>query len=65
MKGAIVIVIGVIVLAGGALFALQGADVVHWPSESFMLGQRDWVEYGILIAIFGAMLVLTGWRLRR
>ena len=65
MKSTIITIIGVIVLAAGLLFALQGADVVHWPAESFMLGRRDWVEYGIVIAIIGAMLMVTGWRIRR
>ena len=65
MKSTILTVIGAIVLAAGVLFALQGSDVVHWPAESFMLGRRDWVEYGIVIAIIGAMLVVAGWRIRR
>jgi uncharacterized membrane protein YeaQ/YmgE (transglycosylase-associated protein family) len=65
MKSTVLYVLGIIVLAAGTLFALQGSDVVHWPAESFMLGKRDWVEYGIVVAIIGAMLVLTGWRIRR
>ena len=44
-------------LAFGTLFALQGAGVVHWPRESFMLDQRDWVENGIVVAMIGVALI--------
>jgi len=64
MKSAIITVIGVIVLAAGLLFALQGADVVHWPAESFMLGKRDWIERGIVVILMGLALILTGRRIR-
>ena len=52
-------ILGLLVFAGGLArpFALQGAGVVHWPRESFMLGNRDWVEYGIVIALIGVALM--------
>ena len=56
------------VASGGELsrlmLALQGAGMVHWPAESFMLGKSDWTEYGIVIAIIGLMLILTARRIR-
>ncbi len=65
MKSGAVLIIGLVVLAFGTLFALQGAGVVHWPRESFMLDQRDWVEKGIVFALIGLALIATAWRIRR
>ena len=65
MKSAAVFIIGVIVFAAGVLFALQGANVVHWPAESFMVDHRDWVEKGILLAILGIAAMLAARRIRQ
>ena len=48
-----------IVTAPGMLFALQGAGIVRWPAESFMIGTRDWIEYGIVIMLIGVGLMLA------
>ena len=65
MKSTALFVIGVALFAFGTLFALQGANVVRWPAESFMVDHRDWVEKGIAIAILGAMAMLAARRIRR
>ncbi len=64
MKVAILTLIGVALLAGGILFALQGAGLVRWPAESFMIGNRDWIERGILFALFGIAALLGARRIR-
>jgi len=64
MKSNIILLLGALVLAAGTLFALQGANVVQWPARSFMLGKSDWTEYGIVIALIGAALILTARRIR-
>ena len=64
MKTALLI-LGVILLGFGILFALQGAGIVHWPRESFMLDQRDWIERGALVGLLGAALVFSSWRTRK
>ena len=64
MKATIILVLGILVFAAGTLFALQGAGVVNWPHESTMIGHRDWIEYGVVIAIIGVMLIFTGRRIR-
>jgi hypothetical protein len=65
MKAAIIFVLGVVVTAIGALFALQGASIVRWPAESFMVGTRDWIEYGIAIAMSGLGLMLAARRIKQ
>jgi hypothetical protein len=65
VKSAGVLFLGLVAFAFGTLFALQGAGIIPWPRESFMIGQRDWIEYGIVIALIGLALILTTWRIRR
>ena len=52
--------LGVLVAAFGVLFLLQGAGIVRWPAESFMLGRRVWVIWGAIIAAIGAALIVAG-----
>lgn len=50
-------VLGLLLIAAGALWAMQGSGVVMWPADSFMLRQESWVTYGIVTALAGAALV--------
>ena len=65
MKASAILVLGLVIFAFGTLFTLQGAGVVHWPRESFMLDNRDWIERGIVVALIGLGLILTAWRINR
>ena len=65
MKASIILILGVLIAAGGLLFTLQGAGVVAWPHESAMVGKRDWIEYGIVIILIGVALILTARRIRQ
>ncbi len=62
MIGRLLHVVGLVLFASGLLFLLQGAGIVHWPAESFMLDQRVWVWYGLGIAIAGAVLLFLSRR---
>ena len=53
-------IVGAIFLALGALWALQGLNVI---GGSFMTGQTPWLIIGALVAIAG--LALIGWANRR
>ena len=65
MKAArILSLLGAITTLFGAFFALQGADLVRWPAESFMVGTRDWIAYGLVLALLGIGLMVAGRRLR-
>jgi hypothetical protein len=50
-------VLGLLLIAAGALWALQGSGVVMWPAESFMLRQESWVTYGLVTAFVGVFMV--------
>jgi len=53
-------VIGAALLAMGVLWALQGAGVIRWPAESFMIDARPWIYYGCATAVVGlAILILV------
>jgi hypothetical protein len=55
-------IVGSLLMIFGVFFALQGAGVIMWPAESFMLASSRWVLYGALIAAAGALLI---WSSRR
>lgn len=55
-------IVGVLAIAFGALFFLQGAGVVHWPAHSFMLNMRIWMLWGGLLALLGVVLIGFGRR---
>lgn len=61
MKLVLQILGGLLVFCGG-FFALQGAGVIMWPADSFMLTQGRWILYGLIIAGAGAVLL---WLARR
>ena len=50
-------VLGLLMIAAGALWALQGSGMVMWPASSFMLQQQNWVTYGLITAFAGVLLV--------
>ena len=55
---ALLLLIGLLVLAAGLLFVGQGSGWIQWPAESFMISQIRWVYYGAAIAAFGVVLII-------
>jgi len=55
-------IVGALAVAFGALFFLQGAGIVHWPSYSTMLDVRIWMLWGGLLALLGVVLIGFGRR---
>lgn len=49
--------LGAFLVFSGLFWALQGAGIIMWPAESFMLAERRWVLYGLLTAAVGALLI--------
>jgi hypothetical protein len=57
-KKALLLLIGLLVLAAGLLFVGQGSGWIQWPAESFMISQIRWIYYGAAIAAFGVVLII-------
>ena len=57
MMKSILTVLGALLILFGIFFALQGADIIHWPLESTMLGRGVWIRNGLIIAALGAVLI--------
>jgi hypothetical protein len=55
-------VLGAFLVFSGLFWALQGAGIIMWPAESFMLADRNWILYGLITAAVGALLI---WWARR
>jgi hypothetical protein len=53
-------VFGALLAFSGLFWALQGAGVIMWPAESFMLADRQWVWNGLGTAAVGILLVWWG-----
>lgn len=55
-------IVSLVLIAIGALWTLQGADMV---GGSFMTGDTKWLYIGIVIAIAGLALLVAALRLTR
>ncbi|WP_203585886.1 hypothetical protein [Subtercola lobariae] len=55
----VMVVVGVIALIVGAVFAGQGANVI--PGSS-MTGERMWLYIGVVVAVVGIVLIVLGVR---
>jgi hypothetical protein len=54
--------IGFLLLAMGLLWMGQGAGYIHWPAESFMISQFQWVYYGGAVAAVGLIMIVAARR---
>ena len=50
-------IVGVAAILVGGLWARQGLDIIRWPASSFMLGDTVWTRNGVLLSIFGIVLL--------
>lgn len=58
----VLLVLGGLLLGFGLLFMAQGSGLVMWPASSFMLGAREWVSRGALVAVAGVVLLVLARR---
>lgn len=64
MIGMVLMAVGALAVFFGAVFALQGVDILG-PDSSSMVGNPDWTVYGLLVVIGGVLAVVVGKLLRR
>lgn len=62
MKNVLLVVAGALVAIAGAIWALQGFNVI---GGSFMSGNSIWAIVGPLVALVGLVVVALGWRRMR
>ena len=55
-------ILGGFLVFSGLFWSLQGAGIIMWPAESFMLAQDQWILYGLITAAVGGVLI---WLARR
>ena len=58
----LMLIVGVLAVALGLLWAGQGAGYIHWPPSSAMINDVRWTYYGIAAAVIGIGLI---WYSRR
>jgi hypothetical protein len=58
----ILTILGALMILFGIFFALQGANIIHWPLESTMLGRGIWIRNGLIIAALGGVLIAAARR---
>ena len=58
----LLLILGVIAIAMGLLWAAQGAGYFPYPSTSFMINNVTWVYYGLATAMLGVVLVFIARR---
>lgn len=57
MMRTLFLVIGVIALLVGLVWTGQGAGLIQWPAQSFMINQSQWMWYGASTAFGGLLLI--------
>lgn len=53
---------GVLLLLAGLVWAGQGSGYFPYPAESFMVGARPWIFYGLGTALVGLVLIVLARR---
>jgi hypothetical protein len=56
------LVLGVLAILIGVLWMGQGSGLVPWPKQSFMIDQRPWIWWGLLLAAVGVAVVVLSRR---
>ena len=64
MRRTVLTIAGLIALAFGTLFLLQGLGAVRWPASSMMIDNRVWVIWGGILAALGALVLALARRRR-
>lgn len=53
-----------LLLVAGLVWAAQGAGIFPYPAESFMIGSRPWIGYGLGTALLGVALMIVSRKMR-
>ena len=56
-------ILGFAAVALGLLFMAQGAGLVQWPPESFMINQHVWIGWGLGVVLAGIAAIIAARRI--
>ena len=59
----LVMILGALAILVGLVWIGQGSGHFPYPKSSFMIDQRPWIWWGLLLAVVGAALVLWSRRM--
>jgi hypothetical protein len=62
MRRPILLLVGLLAIALGILWVGQGSGYIAWPASSFMISQRPWIWWGLLLAAIGIVVVVRSRR---
>jgi hypothetical protein len=57
-------IFGVLAVIIGLIWMGQGSGYFPYPASSFMIAQTQWIAYGAVLAVVGALLIWRGRRSR-
>ncbi len=60
----ILLILGVLAAFTGLVWMGQGSGYFPYPKSSFMIDQRPWIWWGLLLAIVGIAAIVASRRLR-
>ena len=60
----ILLIVGVVAILVGLVWMGQGSGYFPYPRSSFMIDQRPWIGWGLLLAVAGGVAVTVSRRLR-
>jgi hypothetical protein len=55
-------ILGLLMILLGLVWAAQGSGLFPYPAQSFMIDNRPWIGWGLLLAAAGALVL---WLARR
>jgi hypothetical protein len=58
----VLLVLGVLMVLSGLLWAAQGSGLFPYPEQSFMIDSRPWIGWGLLMALAGLVVIWLGRR---
>lgn len=61
----ILLILGVLAVLTGVVWMGQGSGYFPYPKSSFMIDQRPWIWWGLLLAVAGVVAVTVARRLQR
>ena len=53
MSGRILLILGIVMVALGLVWAAQGTGLLRWPAASPMVADGRWTWYGFGLALLG------------